>query len=277
MLDIKGILGKSCNTLLSTIRRLDEEEFRRTNKGFPRGYLKNFDFNSIEWKRYIQIFNLINVHKSRAKQREYQALELGTGLGVFTLAYRLAYPDDQLVSLDHPTIAAETTSSLFPVLEKHGVGMVGAKLDSALPFADNSFDIVFFLAVIEHLANSPRELLDEIYRILRPEGVLILDTPNLGAFERRYNMLFQGKGPFFEIDHFFYSEPPFSGHHREYNLNELTYMLGEKNFSVVESCYFDCAPRKVQSIKTMLAIAFTFLFPSLRHAVSIIAQPVKRT
>ena len=43
--------------------------------------------------------------------------------------------------------------------------------------ADNSIDCVFALGVIEHLSN-PANILSEIYRILRPGGIVYCSTPN---------------------------------------------------------------------------------------------------
>ena len=44
-------------------------------------------------------------------------------------------------------------------------------------FENESFDFVVFTAVIEHLYN-PNNILSEIYRVLKKEGVLITMTPN---------------------------------------------------------------------------------------------------
>lgn len=45
------------------------------------------------------------------------------------------------------------------------------------PFENDSFDIVFVKSVLEHIAE-PAFMLDEIKRILKPSGVLILLTPD---------------------------------------------------------------------------------------------------
>jgi len=49
-----------------------------------------------------------------------------------------------------------------------------------LPFADRSFDIVISHHVIEHVENHDDHL-SEIHRILLPEGICYLGTPNLSS------------------------------------------------------------------------------------------------
>ena len=48
----------------------------------------------------------------------------------------------------------------------------------ALPFASDSVDGVVCLEVIEHLP-APQSAIDEIHRVLRPDGLLLLTTPFL--------------------------------------------------------------------------------------------------
>ncbi len=51
-------------------------------------------------------------------------------------------------------------------------------LATALPFKDETFDVVLCTEVMEHVPE-PQIMLDEIYRVLKPEGTLILTTPFL--------------------------------------------------------------------------------------------------
>ena len=50
-----------------------------------------------------------------------------------------------------------------------------------LPFEDASFDVLFFESVFEHVDSPPR-CLDELYRVLRPGGILYLTTTNRFRF-----------------------------------------------------------------------------------------------
>lgn len=51
----------------------------------------------------------------------------------------------------------------------------------SLPFEDERFDVVVSMQVIEHL-HSPQEFLTECRRVLRPDGVLLISTPNRLTF-----------------------------------------------------------------------------------------------
>lgn len=62
----------------------------------------------------------------------------------------------------------------------------------ALPFPDASFDIVICTEVVEHVTET-RQLVNEINRVLKKEGKLILSTPNLVSLGNRLGLVF-GKG-----------------------------------------------------------------------------------
>jgi 2-polyprenyl-3-methyl-5-hydroxy-6-metoxy-1,4-benzoquinol methylase len=47
-------------------------------------------------------------------------------------------------------------------------------------FKSGSFDVVTLTDVIEHVAD-PRELMSEVYRVLRPRGVVFMVTPNFSS------------------------------------------------------------------------------------------------
>lgn len=57
------------------------------------------------------------------------------------------------------------------------VEFINAEIKNTLSFKDNEFDLITILAVLEHL-DEPEKIIKEIYRILKPNGVLILTTPS---------------------------------------------------------------------------------------------------
>jgi predicted SAM-dependent methyltransferase len=73
---------------------------------------------------------------------------------------------------------------------------------TALPFPDNSFDIVFSGDVFEHITyDQKNKCLAEIYRVLKPGGIVTIKTPNLKYqkmtnFMRRIKAVLKLKNPF---------------------------------------------------------------------------------
>jgi SAM-dependent methyltransferase len=64
----------------------------------------------------------------------------------------------------------------------------------AFPYGDDTFDVVTCFEVIEHLKFSPIPMLMEIRRVLKPDGVLVLTTPNINSAESIVRML-KGESP----------------------------------------------------------------------------------
>ena len=67
----------------------------------------------------------------------------------------------------------------------------GVDLLKGFPYAAESFDIVLLVEVIEHLENH-RVAIGEVTRVLKPEGVLILTTPNIMRLNSRLHFFLTG-------------------------------------------------------------------------------------
>ena len=63
-----------------------------------------------------------------------------------------------------------------------------ADLTKGLPFEDDMFDLVVFGEVIEHVPD-PDYLLEQIWRVLKPGGKVIVTTPNLASWANRILLL----------------------------------------------------------------------------------------
>jgi ubiquinone/menaquinone biosynthesis C-methylase UbiE len=50
-----------------------------------------------------------------------------------------------------------------------------------LPFKNNSIDVVFNIAVLEHVKN-PENVVGEIFRILKADGIVVSFFPFIQAF-----------------------------------------------------------------------------------------------
>ena len=103
--------------------------------------------------------------------------------------------------------------------------------EHVLPIEAGSLDVVLFCEVIEHMQNDPLRALSEIKRILRPNGYLVLTTPNVARLENVARLLagsniydpYSGYGPY-------------GRHNREYNRHELVQLLEFCGFEI-EICF----------------------------------------
>lgn len=59
----------------------------------------------------------------------------------------------------------------------NGMSVICANITDRLPLIDSYFDHVVMLAVLEHL-EKPQPVLSEVYRVLRPDGSLVLTWPH---------------------------------------------------------------------------------------------------
>jgi SAM-dependent methyltransferase len=67
-----------------------------------------------------------------------------------------------------------------PAVESDKLMTVRVDLERTLPFESHTFDVVTMLAVLEHLGD-PLRVLVEVRRVLRPRGTLILTVPSHAA------------------------------------------------------------------------------------------------
>lgn len=65
-------------------------------------------------------------------------------------------------------------------MQIENVQTIRLKLADELPFADSSFDVVTMLAVLEHIEQE-RPILQEVRRVLKPNGKLVLTVPSVWA------------------------------------------------------------------------------------------------
>lgn len=75
--------------------------------------------------------------------------------------------------------------------ERLGKAFTKVNLDRPLPWSDGTFDAVFSTEGIEHLENH-FSFLREVCRILKPEGLLVLTTPNTVALRSRVRFFGSG-------------------------------------------------------------------------------------
>ncbi|GGZ11787.1 class I SAM-dependent methyltransferase [Streptomyces poonensis] len=111
----------------------------------------------------------------------------------------------------------------------------GELSDGGLPFATAGADAVLFSEVVEHLVD-PDGALEEIHRVLRPGGHLMLSTPNLAAWYNRALLLAGVQPVFSEVSlRAVHGRPGTEvvGHLRLYTARALRSFVAASGFEVV--------------------------------------------
>ncbi len=121
-------------------------------------------------------------------------LDLGAGMGY--LSWKLA---EHLASRGQPATEILTACDLYPEnFEYDPVACEHADFSDRLPFADDTFDLIVCMEVIEHVPNQ-LHLVSEAHRIVRPGGRVVFTTPNILNINARLRYLFTGTMPLYDI------------------------------------------------------------------------------
>lgn len=108
-------------------------------------------------------------------------------------------------------------------------------ITKGMPFSDNYFDYVLLIEVVEHLRN-PYVVMPEINRIIKPNGSLVMSTPNILNLKSRLRFLFEGAYDYFREPPLDQAKNPreviFNLHIVPYRYQELEYLLSATGFKI---------------------------------------------
>lgn len=123
-------------------------------------FSKSFFDKIIEWFRFTNIISNIPYSK--------QLLDIGCG-----------YDGKLLKILRNKQLIAQGVGIDLSVSAKKYkyIKLIPTNTENNLPFTSNNFDTVVSLALIEHLHN-PTKVIKDMHRVLKPDGILLITTPN---------------------------------------------------------------------------------------------------
>jgi len=123
---------------------------------------------------------------------EYSILDIGCGEGITLEKIIKKFPNKCIKGIDYLKENVE-------ICKRHGLPVeYGSVYD--LKIENNSIDCIVFLEVIEHLEDY-KKALQEIYRVLKPNGSLILIFPNNRIFKIARILTFKFREAFYNIGH----------------------------------------------------------------------------
>lgn len=150
-----------------------------------------------------------------------------------------------------------------------------------LPFDDDSFDAVTCCQVLEHFTHSHLPLVQEIRRVLRTNGLVEVDVPNVASFRNRSRML-RGKNITYDyLEHYLHAKPVCHKghsfypvrHNREFTRDELKMLLEHGGFRHIEVAFLKSRHYRegVERLKSF-GSAMRDVIPSLRKSLIAFAE-----
>lgn len=177
--------------------------------------------------------NDYDVPKSDFLERVNIVLSLiGTGKKVLDIGCFNGFISKKIQEAGNEVVGVEFSAEAVKLTREKGVKCVRHNLEGKpLPFAENSFDLIFLGEVIEHVFDTDK-LLAECHRVLNKEGELVLTTPNLAAFNRRIKLLL-GISPSIDIGTKLEDNRLAPGHIRYFTKKTLEILLRRNGFKPV--------------------------------------------
>jgi 2-polyprenyl-3-methyl-5-hydroxy-6-metoxy-1,4-benzoquinol methylase len=187
----------------------------KTIKGFnEERYKEEFKIGDFERPRIEKIVDMLPTDK--------RILDIGCYDG--TISQLIKEKNNVVIGLD-------MSMNALNMAKKGGIECVLSNADN-LPFKDASFDVAVASEIIEHIFDTGG-FLDEINRILKLDGELILTTPNLALLDNRLRLLLGLQPHYCEIE-----LDGNAGHIRCFTKKSLRHLI-EKHGFVVEKIRSD--------------------------------------
>lgn len=150
-----------------------------------------------------------------------------------------------------------------------------------IPYPNEHFSGVYMGQLLEHLTYSPRKPFKEIWRVLKPNGLLVVDVPNVGEWHNYYrlirgkNILWDYRKHYLDYEPYFYKgRPYFDRHNHEFTPAELRTLAETCGFSVEQLRYIRSRRYGKQGLRR-LEIPFTALrdiIPIFRKGIMLTAR-----
>jgi len=201
-------------------------------------YSDNFISSKIDEIRINKVLKLIGKNK--------HVLDLGCWDG--SIMERIQAHGNQVTGIEISKSAIEKAKKKGLEIFDLSLGMDWAKK------VNKKFDVVFAGEIIEHIFDTDR-FLQNIRKVLKKNGSLIITTPNVASLGRRLLLLI-GKNPILETT----ARKHAAGHIRYFTFETLTKLLIENNFRIETT---ESIVVNFNTSSTLFSVTLARLFPSL--------------
>jgi len=116
--------------------------------------------------------------------------------------------------------------------------MVADEHPAGLDALGGGYDMIMLHHVLEHLKDSPRDLLNALLQKLKPEGFLYVTVPNAVNLRKRLAVA-RGRTNYSAYASYYWAQNEYRGHIREYVRNDLVEMARFLGLEVVEAGHYN--------------------------------------
>lgn len=211
--------------------------------------------------------------------KEHSILDIGCGDGVFSNSMASRFKNSGIYGCDYSYGYLKKAKE-----QEDRIHAVQCNVEDGIPFESHTFDLVCMFEVLEHLYN-PDLLLEEVHRVLKESGYLLLSTPNLCAWYNRVLFLLGIQPLFVETSvkwasvgagplRRFKKETYPVGHVRTFNFQALKDLLIVNGFKIVlkKGSVFERFPGPLLLFDQI----FTY-FPNLSSGFIVLAKKINKS
>lgn len=264
-------LCPSCD-LVFVFPQPDAESLRKKLYSFESGYQSNRAAEKLdvrkEYPRARVVLDYLEKNKPKAR-----FLDVGCGNGQFMYwAEKRGFP----------SYGVEVNERTADSAKSQGLNVYTGFLEDA-PLSPNSFDAIFLGELIEHVTN-PRELVRTCNKLLTPQGLLAVTTPNIDCLWSRTTLkLYKIFGiPWSSVT------PPY--HLFQFSPKNLDTVVLSEGFNLKSSKYLRIPPlkyelgmlhllkryKKSRSIKDLFFMGFSYSIYTVLHTIFVLLHPFLR-
>lgn len=270
---------------------LDKSDFFRFTETYPPNHYEHREpthWLHTQKNRYYLSIDAYLRHRSLLSKDNPDILDVGSFPGSLIKTLRLflkekgrvdgaglAAPADFIQEMEHYQ-ARFFPCNLDPLIGSYGEP---CKLPTRVDVEDCSYDVVFAMETLEHTLD-PLYMLREIFRVLRPGGLLVATTPNQLTLSNRLRALV-GRSVYFSLSwSIMYNQGDWRPHIREYTQAEMVQLTRDAGLQLLEKSYmdiFDDFPLMWGWKKPLLRILRSaarplMAIPSLRQGQMVVAR-----
>ncbi len=220
------------NTLHEIVHEIDEV-FKSSGRDYRSNIISSDSAKRYFYDSYYRIHEMVKLLAPVASGKKI--LDIGIAYGFYDIVFKKCYNFD-VTGAD----LSENIDLYCHLPRKYDIPVIPYNIfqpGESIP--DESFDIVILSEVLEHLRMSPLRVLGELYRILKPNGYLVLTTPNIARLNN-IAMLMLGRNimePFPDNDEGMNHITDLIMHIREYTMSELSTSMEQAGFRISKKRY----------------------------------------